>query len=249
MFPFINILGRQFSSYGLCILIAAICVTLLAVKRAKKNHIGMESIVAIAAISIVVGILGGKLLYIFVTYPLSFILTNIKEMNFDFFKDSGIVFYGGLISGSISAIIGCRIVKVKFSDLADACVPYLPLGHAIGRVGCFLSGCCYGFTYNGPLAITLADGSSHFPIQLVEAFFNILIMLCLLHISKKPRKKIDILSSYLIMYGVLRFCLEFFRGDAIRGVYYALSTSQWISLVLVIFCVLKMCIINVKNKK
>ena len=128
-------------------------------------------------------------------------------------------------------------------DFERSAIPYIPLGHAIGRIGCLLAGCCHGFEYYGPLAVKseiLADGKMYFPIQAVESVMNIIIMIILLLYRKKTDEKDvsghGILILYLLLYSIMRFTNEFFRGDSVRGVR-ILSTSQWISVALFVACI------------
>lgn len=142
-------------------------------------------------------------------------------------------------------MICIRLLKIHMQKLEESVVPYIPLGHAIGRIGCLLAGCCHGFEYSGAFAvknILFLEGGTCFPIQAVEALLNIPIMAVLLLYSKKERPKYSILSLYLLMYSVMRFFTEFFRGDEIRGGFWLLSTSQWISIALFTVCIPIFCI-------
>lgn len=125
-----------------------------------------------------------------------------------------------------------------------------------GRIGCFCSGCCYGMEYNGFGHIVFSNtpyapiGVSLFPSQLVEAFLNLIIFMVLAFLYKKYSNSYKIVSLYLILYSIVRFILEFFRGDAIRGFLFGISTSQWISIVLFIIGIVVWVIENkAKNKE
>lgn len=234
-----SILERKISPYGICMVIAIFLVTVLTYKKSKTKGVKIESILIVMATTVGFAIFCGELLYIFVTYSFEEILVYIKNFDFRFIKTGGIVFYGGLIGGMLGAYLGSIIANIKLSEIESACVPFIPLGHAIGRLGCFFAKCCYGFAYEGPLAIVLSDGNSYFPIQLIEAFLNVVIAIYLLHYSKITREKYDIISKYLLCYAIARFILEFFRGDMIRGIYCHLSTSQWISIGIIFACLFK----------
>jgi phosphatidylglycerol:prolipoprotein diacylglycerol transferase len=110
--------------------------------------------------------------------------------------------------------------------------------HSFGRIGCFFAGCCYGIKYQGPFSITFLDsiaGPNHvalFPIQLLESFINVLVSIFLIFYSKKDRLPGKIFGIYLMLYSLIRFFLEFLRGDIIRGKLFGITTSQWISLLL-----------------
>lgn len=117
------------------------------------------------------------------------------------FADPGYVFYGGLVA--------CLVLSLfwpKMQSYADYAVPGLCLGIFLGRIGCFYTGCCFG-----------AEG---LPVQLLDAGFGLLMLLCV-------RK----FSHFLVIYSLWRFGLEFLRADENRGIWaLGLSTSQWIAL-------------------
>ena len=131
-----------------------------------------------------------------------------------------------------------RMYKLNFWGMTDALVPSVPLMHAFGRLGCFCAGCCYGMPFPAPLGLSFdaspvaPHGVTLFPVQLLEAFLNLIIFGVLLLYARKPRGRGKIIGLYMSAYAVMRFLLEFLRFDAERGGFWGLSTSQWISLIL-----------------
>ncbi len=235
MYPYIKICSLYIPTYGLCTCIAVFLCAILALKKTRKVNINYNDLIILIAISIGCAMLGGCFLYIFVTYDFATLCKQIIVGDLMFLKRPGTVFYGGLLAGILGSVITSKILRVKVEFLETCVVPYIPLGHAIGRIGCLLAGCCYGFPYNGIFAVSTRFGfghSTYFPIQAIEALFNLLIMGVLILYTKKIRFKYNVISLYLIMYSFLRFCLEFFRGDVIRGRFLFFSTSQWISLII-----------------
>ena len=103
----------------------------------------MEDFTAIAALGSGIGLLGGVLLFAVVTYTpaQAWALLCAGEFRQLF---GGIVFYGALLAGLLGGLLGSRLAKADLRDYINPVAPALPLGHAIGRVGCFLTGCCYG---------------------------------------------------------------------------------------------------------
>ncbi len=181
--------------------------------------------------------LGGHLLYG---------LVHIRELKDGFLQAfGGQVFYGGLLGG---LAVGAAFIKRKgyakelYYDVAATAIP---LFHGFARIGCFLVGCCYGveseygFTYTQAL-IGSANGVNRLPVQLVEAGFNFALFGVLYVLLRKKRCAGSLLYVYLGSYAVIRFCLEFFRGDyALRGMWFGLSTSQWISLAIIVVILLR----------
>ena len=111
--------------------------------------------------------------------------------------------------------------------------PGFAIFHVFGRMGCFFGGCCYGKIATWGIALYDEPGVLRIPIQLIESGCILLIFIVLLYIDKKI-KNISLLSVYLAMYAICRFVLEFFRGDAIRGIWWGISTSQIISLLILL---------------
>lgn len=259
MYPFINIFGKTVGSYGLCMLIGLFIVAIFGCLRAKKKSIPVENVIIILATALAFIILGGGLLYILVTYSFSEIVSFISNGDFSFITNSGIVFYGGLFGAVAGGLLGAKISKTTVSDICETMLPFVPFAHAVGRVGCFLAGCCRGMEYQGFCAVYyknsifgLSPNQGYFPVQLLEAFLNCLIGIVLLVFSKKTKQKVNVVFMYFLLYGAARFGLEYLRGDEIRGIYLGLSTSQWISICLVVCAVGYFCSLHLykmKNKK
>lgn len=99
-----------------------------------------------------------------------------------------------------------------------------------------MGGCCYGIPCKYGFVMKESPNVTRFPVQLVEAGFEILIFLLLLCLEKHNKKQL--LNCYLLLYAPVRFVLEYFRGDEIRGVWGFISTSQIISLLLVLIVII-----------
>lgn len=243
MYPFIRILGRDIGTYGLCMALGFMLAAVLAMRRGRKVGLIIEDLLIVAAFALGFAVIFGNVVYILVTYSPAQIIEFVSQGDFSFIG-TGIVFYGGLIGGVLGALLGIRVANCGLSVIEYSVVPFIPLGHAIGRVGCVLAGCCHGFEYSGPFAIYypasvlhLSPEQGYFPVQLLEAVINIGICVFLVNYGKKNRPKFMVLFAYLGMYAVARFFLEMLRGDAIRGVWYSLSTSQIISIMLLLVSV------------
>jgi phosphatidylglycerol:prolipoprotein diacylglycerol transferase len=143
----------------------------------------------------------------------------------------GFVFYGGLGGGAAGAWAYCRAYPVRLADVADAGAPGLALGHAIGRLGCFFGGCCYGriVAADFPLAVKLAGAWRH-PVQLYEAAG--LVVLAAVTALLPRRRPGAIFCAYVAGYALLRLVVEHWRGDDLeRGVVgHLASTSQLLAL-------------------
>ena len=237
MLPYIELFGKEIPLYGICfyagIALAAICGVILC----KRLQIDRYDVVCSAVYTMIGAILGSKLLFIAVSWK------TIIEMNISLIAviKGGFVFYGGFIGGAVGLWIYCKQFHLSFGKFGDLYVAVLPLGHAIGRVGCFFAGCCYGIPYDGLFAyeyhhtygMTPMDVPL-LPIQLIEAFVLLLIFVFgLIVYYKKTFIVYDQCLYYLILYPLARFVLEFWRGDIERGTVWGISTSQWVSLLLI----------------
>ncbi len=247
MYPIISIFGRQVGSYALCTLIGLIVCTIFATKFAKKFKLYFEDIILIILVIMLGLIVGGHVLYFLTNLDnfLSFLTTGSFTFRQFLSKvmecGGGMVFYGGLIGAVTALEIYLRIAhkenKNLLMNLFAMCVP---LFHTFGRVGCFFGGCCYGIESDFGFVITnnilypAVNGVRRLPVSLIEAMANFLLFIFLFIIFKKSHSKISLLYVYMFFYSIIRFVLEFFRGDEIRGIFYGLSTSQWISIMLFI---------------
>lgn len=229
--------------YGLSILIGIFVAAIIGLYQAKRFGKDANDFIIIVSVGGLFGIIGAKLLYILVSWSsIDFSrLTDFEYLNANI--SGGFVFYGGLIGGLIGLYLCKKIFKIDVWEYCKIIVPILPIVHGFGRIGCTLVGCCYGSINDGPLSIVyeesfFAPNHVHlYPVQAIEAIACFLIAIILLIYINRFNGKNGIIV-YLIFYGILRFILEFFRGDdAERGIYYSLSVSQYISLGLIIFSI------------
>ncbi len=171
--------------------------------------------------------LGAKVLF-YLTYPAEKSLDLLS--NVSFWTGGGFVFYGGFL-GALLFILLMKQLDKKFSlQELWPMVPALVIGHGVGRIGCFLAGCCFGSETDLWWGVYLHDHYRH-PTQLIEAVGLLLLGWYFLK-SKAPR--INLLATYLLGYGVLRLIVESLRGDIVRGEWGVMTPSQWISCLLIL---------------
>lgn len=244
MFPFITVLGLEISTYSIMALIAAGAGSLLLVHRTKKLGLPLKE-TGYMMLMVFCGVYSGAVLMHAIT-KLPVVINHWDDFSTDIgftiqYLFGGLVFYGGLIGAVVFAYFYIRAYKLDFFTYADLFAPAIPLIHAFGRVGCLLGGCCYGIpmeggvTFEHSIAFAPDDPArlvERLPVQLIEAVINVFICLILLYLAKKSLKKGSLFCIYLMIYSVVRFVLEFYRGDLVRGVLLTVSTSQWISMAL-----------------
>lgn len=151
-----------------------------------------------------------------------------------FWFGGGFVFYGGLIGGLFFFLLYSRVFKKFPFEYGHYLLPGLCWGHAIGRLGCFLAGCCYGRSTNTFVAVYL-HGQHRHPVQLYECFGLGLLGMIIYRMVRKGFEQSRVLTVYFFGYPALRFILEFYRDDAIRGLWgFGFSPSQWLSLTILL---------------
>ena len=239
MLPYIDLFRHSIPTYGLCMVMGFFSATIYSCRRAIKNQCVRDEndFIIIAAGTFAAAILGAKIMFLFSSYGILRLFHEITGGNFSALWQDGLVYYGGLLGGIFTSVFLVKRFNLNLNLFCEAVVPCLPLGHMFGRIGCGCAGCCYGIPYEGLGAIHIATSAgealSLFPVQFLEAFLNFALFVGLLLYTRKFHTGIRTLSLYLILYGTIRFCLEFLRGDIIRGRFFALSTSQWISVILI----------------
>jgi len=168
---------------------------------------------------------GAKYLFLLSTKTL---LTHTQILSWNFWTGGGFVFYGGLI-GALLFLAIIQFTKKNLNvDKLWPMIPALVIGHSIGRIGCFLAGCCYGKETTWFWGVE-HEGHVLHPTQLIEATF----LFCLsLYLIKSKLDKSRLITIYFLSYGIFRFFIEGLRGDELRGQWGLLTPSQWISIVL-----------------
>ncbi len=153
-----------------------------------------------------------------------------------FWLGGGFVFYGGLLFALGHVLIGLRKKWFELSDVT-LFIPGIAFGHSVGRIGCFLAGCCYG-SHSTNWDHIFLHNSFRYPVQLYEAVSLALLGVVLWKMVRSRKKPTAVILTYVLSYSVIRFLLEFIRGDKLRGIWGVFSTSQIISLILVFLAVL-----------
>lgn len=242
MFPILlKIGGLTLPTYGFLLAAGYLVGLFTAIHFAKKEGFDPNPMLDLGLLVALAALLGAKLFLIFQDFR--FYLGNPREIFTLAFLHSGGIFYGGFLVALAAGLWYCRRKKFKVLKVVDAFAPGIILGHAIGRLGCFSAGCCWGLPTHVPWAVTFTNPFSHdvvgvpldiplHPTQLYEAAANFGIFLLLRW--RYPHKKFDgqIFSIYLMSYSAWRFFVEFFRAHDPEALMWggALSTAQFISV-------------------
>ncbi|MDD2362083.1 MAG: prolipoprotein diacylglyceryl transferase [Oscillospiraceae bacterium] len=243
MNPIITVFGRDIATYSLAAIAGILISGTFVCVNAKKRGFDQVKVTVALLVSAIGILMGGHILYgITNINKIDFLMRNLNKITslklflaciYEIF--GGSVFYGGLFGGLLFGSIYLKKANMNSPVLYDIIACSIPLMHAFGRIGCFLGGCCYGieskfgFTYHNSL-IESANHIRRFPVQLLEALLNLILFLMLYIFMKRGFFKGKMIYIYLIIYPIIRFLLEFLRGDRIRGFILSLSTSQIISV-------------------
>ena len=187
------------------------------------------------------GLIGGRLLFV----ALNWDLYSADPGRIFMIHEGGLAFQGAFVAGTLSVILVARIRKLPLWPLADLIAPYIALGQALGRTGCFLNGCCYGRVAAGGLGVVFpTETVIRIPTQIYSSLMLVFIFAILLVVREKRKFEGQAFCMYLIMYSVFRFFMDIFRGDDLQ-VFAGITLSQWISVGMlgvgiVLYAVLKM---------
>ncbi len=228
--------GITIHAYGAMIAFGFAIAIILSYLRANAFGLRKSAVIDIALLALIFGFLGAKLIFVIVEYQ-AFFTDPLRVLG-----SEGFVVYGGIIGGVAAAIIYCRIKKISFMSYFDLAMPAVAVAQGFGRIGCFLAGCCYGCesTFMGvvfPEGSLAPAGVPLLATQLISSAGDFLIALILILYARRSKIKGHVGTLYLLLYGIGRFVLEFFRNDG-RGSIGVLSTSQFISIFFVIGAVI-----------
>lgn len=216
-------------SYGFFVALGFIVSTYLAGLEAQKKNIHPEKILNLALGLVISGILGARLLYVlqdlkfYINYPGEILMLH----------RGGLSFYGGFILATIFAVFFLKRQNLAIFKTFDMVCPYLSLAQAIGRIGCFLNGCCYGKPTSSVFSVYFpGEDIARHPTQLYSSM-GLLSMFIILRIfqakaDEKSHFAGQIFLLYCLLYSFMRFFMEYLRGDN-PGVWADLTIHQLIS--------------------
>jgi len=224
MYPVLLKIGNiPIPSYGVMILLGVFFAFILGRHLAQKEKLPLPVISDLALYTLLVALIGARLLLI--VTELGLFMKNPRQL-LSMLTSAG-NFFGGLIAGTVFALFYIRKKKLPILTVLDIAAPVIAIGHAFGRLGCLLAGCCWGREAGSCiLAITFRSHEAHtgvpldvplYPTQAAEAIFNLLLATSLFLFFKRKRFSGQIFSLYLVAYGIWRFASEYFRGDTGRG--------------------------------
>jgi len=246
-----EVFGFPVYTYGVLLAAAYLLGLQFALVRARTRGLDPNRVMDLGIWIIISALAGAKLLLLVVDFD-TFgrhpreLLTLMR---------SGGVFYGGLIAAVVVALWYLRRHRLPMWTVTDVFAPGIALGHVVGRLGCLFAGCCFGRPTTLPWAITFHSEYAAqnvgtplnvplHPTQLYEAAAELFILGILLATERKGRAYPGrTFWLYMLLYGISRFIIEFYRGDS-RGMVALFSTSQFVSIVLVPLAVIMLIVLG-----
>jgi phosphatidylglycerol:prolipoprotein diacylglycerol transferase len=226
------------ASYGFFFALGVLLGILLCFRLAKKEGLDLAVFTDFIFWVMILSLLGAKLWLL--ASNLGYYLKFPGELKY--LLTSGGSFYGGLIFGAVFAVWFIRRHRLSYRQLGDIAAPALALGHFFGRLGCFSAGCCWGReAVHFPLSVIFTHLKANaltgvplyiplYPTQLMEALLNLGNFLFLITLYRKRKFKGQVISMYMLNYSVIRFVVEYFRGDPDRGYIIGGMDRPWASL-------------------
>jgi phosphatidylglycerol:prolipoprotein diacylglycerol transferase len=228
-------------TYGVFVAVAFLLASWLITRNAARLGFDPEVIGNFLIFVLVCGIVSARIFYVVLNW--GEFASDLPEI-FRLYH-GGLIWYGGLIGATLCGLLFLRKKRLSVPAVVDLCAPYLALAQAIGRIGCFFNGCCYGKPWAHGIFFPV-HGRTLFPSQIVDALslLGIYIFLRLVR-GQKPGQ---VFGLYLFLAGLQRFLMEFLRGDE-RPFYSGLSIYQWISLGLTVAGMLVYALVFARHKK
>ena len=212
-------------SYGVFVALAFLITVPLWVREASRRGLDGERIYTLGLLMLAAGVAGARLLYV---------LLNRQDFSGDWLEvirlqHGGLAWFGGLVGAFVALVLYARRQRWSVMAVLDSVAPFAALGQAVGRIGCFFNGCCYGFPVEWGLYFK-AHGTRLFPTQLVASAALLIIAWFLMRMQRRDTAgEGRIMAWYLVVAGLQRFLMEFIRAD-VRPYYFSLSVFQWMAL-------------------
>lgn len=241
--------GLDITYYGFIIALGMAIGVFVACKNAKFRGLKTDDLLIIACYVLPLSIIGARIYYV---------IFSLEEFDsfWDIFKiwEGGMAIYGGVIGGALGIVLYCLIHKKNFLDVGDIAAPSLVLGQAIGRIGCYFAGCCYGIAVTDPSLTwfplsTQIDGVWHLSTFFYESIWDLMTFVILFLLLRKDKLKYrgSIIYLYFIIYGTGRAWIEALRGDSLYlG---SIKVSQLLSILLIAFGIIMLVVTEILHRK
>lgn len=236
MYPVIARLGPlTIYSYGLMVAVAFLLGIRVAGIEARRKHIKTDSVYDLAFYLIIGSLIGARVYYLIFFDPSVFVTNPVSILKV---WEGGLAIHGAILGGMLSGMLFSRLRRVSFWKMADLVAPSIILGQAIGRIGCFLNGCCFGVPTESALGVRFPKGSlasiayaglAVHPAQLYESALDITGFLVLWRMRQRMKFDGGVFLLYLMIYSCIRMVVSALRGDSLYIWGMGLRSAQAIS--------------------
>lgn len=236
-------------TYGLFMAIGFLAGWQVAVRLCRRTDQNPDSLTSLLTWLMVSAIVGARTAYVLEHWKAEFADAPLSVLRFD---QGGLMFYGGLIAAALVLVAYARVMRQHVFQITDLVLTVVPLGHAFGRIGCFMHGCCFGKITHSCIGVAFPKGSPAWweqayaspplipqtaleslpviPTQLIESAANLALFVVLFRLYPRRRHELGFITGcYLLGYAALRFLIEYLRGDP-RFAVGPFSIGQTISL-------------------
>jgi len=220
--------------YGIMVLVGVVVGWVTTVHRARRHGFDPDHVTELVPWIVIGGLAGARLFFVILFWKEYFADAPLWEIFM--INHGGLVFYGGVIGGVIAGLTLVRKRRLPVWQTADLVVPGVAIGYALGRIGCFLNGCCFGRPCDLPWAVRFPDwhasgGLPVHPVQLYEFGWALLAYFFLEWLYKRREFEGQVTGAFILIYSVCRFGTEMFRGDYPPSKYLlGLTPAQVISI-------------------
>ena len=231
-----NIFGYKISTYSFFVGLALIIgIVWFFITVPKKEKVSKDNTFTIVLFALIFGYIGSKVLVLIEN--LDIIIKDISFIKNLLFTGKSIV--GGLIGGYVGVRFIKKRLKIESVRTGNQIAPAIALAMAVGRIGCFLTGCCYGIETNLPIGINFGDGINRIPTQIIEIIFCLILFIYLSYKQKKDKNLVPgiLFKKLVLYYFIFRFFIEFIRGTSKNILF--LSIYQIICLLGIVFMIIK----------
>jgi phosphatidylglycerol---prolipoprotein diacylglyceryl transferase len=245
-FPLFGDVHLALPTYGFLLALGTLLAWAWFVRRGRSLGVADDELFNLSFYSLLAGILGAKLTLVVLDWR-SYVADPGQLLGV--VRSAGVLI-GGILVGALAFVARCLARRLPLHDLGDAVAAPLALGQAVGRLGCFAAGCCWGVPAGSscPWPVTFDDPEAQLqtgvplhvplvPVQLYQMVHDFALCLFLTWLwRRRPRPAGTVFWVYVLLYGIGRSLLELWRGDAQRGLFFSgrLSTSQILSILAVV---------------
>ena len=222
--------------YGIMVALAAIVGITVCALLARKEGLGnitQNQILSLAIWAVPGGIIGARLIHVFDEW--SYFADHPGEI----IGGEGMGIFGAILGGTLAGVIYARVKRLPIGQLCDICAFGLIVSQAIGRIGCFLNGCCYGSSTDLPWGTVWTHTNSYgppvgavHPTQLYELLFDLAVFALLWGIRKRINPPGALYLIYISIYSAGRFLISFLREN--EAAFIGLQQAQVVSLIVLI---------------